>query len=124
MLAPIGPQVQLRCSVIQEYGVRWHITPSGGSLITTADTDAGVTLERLGIMAEPSSITAQESELTVNGTESNNGTTLVCVATLSSDAIRKYYSEEVQVIFYGMNVELSRYVIIITLYPRSSLSTS
>ena len=106
MLAPIGKQVQLRCSVFQEYGVRWTITTGGGSPISTADTDSVASLGSLGIMALPSSITAQESVLTIDGTESNNGTTVVCIAALLTDTTMRCSSEEVQVILYGMNVEL------------------
>ena len=107
MLAPIGPRVQLRCTVVQEYGVRWLITPSDGSPISTAESDSVVILRSLGISVEPISLTAQESVLTVNGTEGNNGTTVVCVAALLTDSTMRCPSEEVQIIFYGMNVELS-----------------
>ena len=104
MLAPIGSQVQLKCSVIQEYGVRWLVTPSGGSPITTSESDSIVSLEFLGIMAVPSSITAQESVLTVNGTEGNNGTTVLCIAVLLASTTMRCSSEEVQVIFYGKSI--------------------
>ena len=105
MLAPIGPQVQLRCSVVQEYGVRWLVTLSGGSLIvSTADTDSVAALGSLGITVVPSSIAAQESVLTVNGTESNNGTTSVCVAALLTNTLMRRSSEDAIVVFYGMNV--------------------
>ena len=104
MLESIGTQVQLRCSVVQEYGVRWVVTPSGGSLITTAESDSPASLRRLGISVEPPTIlTAQESVLTVNGTESNNGTTVVCVAALLTDTTMRCSSREVQMIFYGRN---------------------
>ena len=102
VLAPIGTQVQLRCSVIQEYGVRWTITPSGGSLITTAESDSVAILDSLGLSVEPISLIAQESVLTVNGTEDNNGTIVVCVATLLSDTSMRCLTEEAQVIFYGI----------------------
>ena len=103
MLESIGTQVQLRCSVFQEYGVRWTITTSDGILITTAESDAVEVLRFLGITVDPISITAQESVLTVNGTEGNNGTTLVCVAVLLTDTTMRCSSEEVQMIFYGMS---------------------
>ena len=103
MLAQIGTQVQLRCSVVQEYGVRWAITTSNGLPITTAESDSIAILESMGISVEPLSITAQKSVLTVNGTEGNNGTTVVCVAALTNGTMR-CSSEEVQMIFYGMNM--------------------
>ena len=104
VLAPIGTQAQLNCSVVQGYGVRWLVTPSGGSPISTADSDSVATLMSLGIMAVPSSITVQESVLTVNGTEGNNGTTVLCIAVLLASTTMRCSSEEVQVIFYGMNI--------------------
>ena len=104
MLAPIGTQVQLRCSAVQEYGVRWLVTSSGGSTRSTAAVDAVTRLGSLGISFKPLSITAQESVLTVNGTEGNNGTTVECVAVLLTDADIECSSGEVQMIFYGMNM--------------------
>ena len=101
MLAPIGTQVLLRCSVVQEYGVRWAITTSNALPITTAESDAVEVLRSLGISVEPISITAQESVLTVNGTEGNNGSAVVCVAALTGTTTR-CSSEQVQMIFYGM----------------------
>ena len=103
MLESIGTQVQLRCSVVQEYGVRWTITTSDGTLITTAESDAVEVLRSLGISVEPISLTAQESVLTVNGTEGNNGTTVVCVPVLLTDTTMRCSSEEAQIIFYGMS---------------------
>ena len=103
VLEPIGMQVQQRCSVFQEYGVRWTITTSDGSLITTAEADSVEVLRSLGITVEPISLTVQESVLTVNGTEGNNGTTVECVAVLLTDSTMRCSSEEVQMIFYGMN---------------------
>ena len=104
MLAPIGTQVQLRCSVVQEYGVRWTITTSNGLPITTAESDSVAILESMGISVEPNSTTAQESVLTVNGTEGNNGTTARCIASLLT---MRCSSGEGQIIFYGMNYALS-----------------
>ena len=103
MLESIGTQVQLRCSVVQEYGVRWTITTSDGTLITTAEIKAVEVLRSLGISVEPISLTAQESVLTVNETEGNNGTTVVCVAALLTDTTMRCSSEEVQMMFYGMS---------------------
>ena len=102
MLVPSGPQVQLNCSVIQEYGVRWLVTPSGCSALTSAESDAVASFGSWGISFEPLSITAQESVLTVNGTEGNNGTTVECVAALLADSTMRCSSGEVQMIFYGM----------------------
>ena len=80
MLAPIGTQVQLRCSVVQEYDVRWFIILSGGErAISTSESDSVAPLRSLGIIVELLSLTAHESVLTVNGTQSNNGTTVVCI---------------------------------------------
>ena len=117
MLAPIGPQVQLNCSAVQGYGVRWVVTPSdGGSTRSTASVDAVTRLGSLGISFQPLSITAQESVLTVNGTESNNGTTVVCVAVLSTDAEIDCSSGEVLMIFYGMNMLLISHGFVTCLY--------
>ena len=105
MLAPIGPQVQLNCSAVQGYGVRWLVTSSGGSPRSTAAVDAVTRLGSLGISFKPLSITAQESVLTVNGTEGNNGTTVVCIAVLlTGTEDMECSSEEVLMIFYGMNM--------------------
>ena len=104
MLAPIGTQVQLNCSAVQGYGVRWLVTSSGGSPRSTAAVDA-VTYTRLGslgISFEPLSITAQESVLTVNGTEGNNGTTVACVAVLLTGTEDMECSSGK--VLYGMNM--------------------
>ena len=101
--APIETQVHLRCSVVQEYGVRWTITTSHGSSITTAELDSVASLGSLGISVEPISTTAQESVLTVNGTEFNNGSIVVCIAALLTDTLMRCSSGEAQMIFYGMN---------------------
>ena len=96
VLAPIGGPVQLNCSVVQGYGVRWLvILPSGGA-ISSVETD---TLESVGIIL--TSLTTQESMLTVNGTEDINGTTIQCLATLLTSTSMRCPSEAVQVIFYG-----------------------
>ena len=97
MLAPIETQVQLRCSVNQEYSVRWVIIlPGGRGTISSLESD---TLESIGII--PTSITTQESVLTVNGTEDINGTTILCQAALLTSISMRCQSEAVQVIFYG-----------------------
>ena len=96
MLAPIGTQVQLRCSVVQEYSVIWTVTRPGSGAISS--TEPGV-LEYLGFI--PTSITSQESVLTVNGTEDNNGTNIECLADLLTVPGIRCPSEAVQVIFYG-----------------------
>ena len=98
MLAPIGTQAQLRCSVVQEYGVRWIVTLSGGGKISSLEAE---TLQSIGIMVVPTSITTQESVLTVNGTERINGTTIQCQAALLTDTTMRCSSENVQLIFYG-----------------------
>ena len=115
MLAPIGTQVQLNCSVVQEYGVRWLVTPSGGSPRSTAAVNAVTRLGSLGISFQPLSITAQESVLTVNGTEGNNGTTVECVAVLlSTGTDMECSSGEVLIIFYGMNMLFNMSIILIS----------
>ena len=96
MLAPIGTQVQLRCSVIQEYSVIWIVTRPGGAAISSVEP--GV-LESIGFI--PTSITTQESVLAVNGTEDINGTNIECLAVLITDITMRCSSEDVQVIFYG-----------------------
>ena len=101
VLGPIGAHVQLRCTVIQEHGVRWTITTSDDLVITTAESDSVEVFRSLGISVEPISLTAQESVLTVNGTEGNNGTTVECVAVLLTDTTMRCSSEEAQIIFYG-----------------------
>ena len=107
-IAPVGTQVQLRCSVVQEYGVRWVVTSSEGITITTAESDSLAALRGLGISVEPFTISAQKSVLTVNRTEGNNGTTVVCVAVLLANTTMRSRcsSEEVQVFFYGINVAI------------------
>ena len=106
MLAPIETQVQLRCSVVQEYGVQWAISSSDGSPITTAESDSVVSLGSRGISFKPLSVTAQESVLTINGTGVNNGTTVECVAALLNNTFIRCSSEVVHMIFYGMNMLL------------------
>ena len=96
MLAPIGTQAQLRCSVNQEYSVIWSVTRPGRGAILSAES--GV-LEPLGFI--PTSITTQESVLAVNGTEDNNGTDIRCLADLLTAPGNRFPSEAVQVIFYG-----------------------
>ena len=49
--------------------MRWLVTPSGGSPITTAESDSITSLRPIGITIEPLSIEEQDSVLTVNGTE-------------------------------------------------------
>ena len=103
MLAPIGTQVQLRCSVVQEYGVRWTVIPTVGVPISTSESDSVISLGSLGIMVVPTSIVEQDSELTFNGTQSNSGTTVVCIAALLTDTSMRCTSEDAIVVFYGMN---------------------
>ena len=98
MLARIGTQVQLRCSVNQEYDVIWSVT-SPGSSAPISSAEPGV-LESLGFI--PTSITTQEFVLTVNGTEDNNGTNIECLAVLITDVSTRCSSEAVQVTFYGI----------------------
>ena len=74
----------------------WIVTRPGGGVISS--TEPGV-LESIGII--PTSITTQESVLTVNGTEDNNGTDIQCLAPLLTAPIMRCPSEAVQVIFYG-----------------------
>ena len=96
MLAQIGTQGQLRCSVNQEYSVIWIVTRPGGGAISSSEP--GV-LESIGFI--PTSITTQESVLAVNGTEDNNGTNIECIAVLITDITTRCSSEAAQVIFYG-----------------------
>ena len=96
MLAPIGTQVRLDCSVIQGYEVRWVVTRPGAGHISSLEP---AILESLGFI--PTSTSAQESVLTVNGTEDNNGTTIQCLAVLLTDGSMRCPSKDVQVIFYG-----------------------
>ena len=97
MLAPIGTQVQLRCSVVQGYSVQWFVTRPGGGAISSLEP--GV-LESIGFI--PTSVTTQESMLAVNGTEDNSGTDIQCVAVLITDTTTRCPSEAVQVTFYGI----------------------
>ena len=96
MQAPIETQVQLRCSVVQEYSVEWVIILPGGGIISSIEAEM---LQSLGFI--PTSITTQESILTVNGTEDINGTTILCQAVLLTSISMRCQSEAVQVIFYG-----------------------
>ena len=104
MLAPIGTQVQLRCSVVQEYRVQWVVTIPGSGAISSVEP--GV-LEYLGFI--PRSITTQESVLTVNGTEDINGTNIECLAVLITDGSMRCPSGAVQVIFYGTTCTCTLY---------------
>ena len=96
MLAPIGTQAQLRCSVVQEYSVEWIAILTSGVIISSG------ALESHGII--PTSMTAQESVLTVSGTEDINGTTIKCLAILLTDRTMRCPSDGVVMIFYGMNM--------------------
>ena len=96
MLASIGTQVQLRCSVFQEYSVRWLVTRPGVGTISSLEPDV---LESIGIIS--TSITNQESVLTVNGTKDINATTIECLAVSLTDTSMRCQSKDVQVIFYG-----------------------
>ena len=96
MLAPIGTQVQQRCSVVHGFSAQWFITFPSGLIITSLQPDA---LENQGIMVAPTS-TSQESVLTVDGAEEVNGTIIQCqgVSTTSSMICQ---SEDIQLTFYG-----------------------
>ena len=99
---PIGTQVNLRCSVEEKYGIRWGITfPDGSAPISTAEPGAFTALVSRGITPVPSSITAQEAMLIINGTQSNNGVTVECVAALLTDPATRSQSEAAIVVFYG-----------------------
>ena len=76
--------------------MRWIVTIPDGSTFTSLEPDV---LESVGII--PTLLATQESVLTVNGTENNNGTTIQCIAVLLTDARMRCPSEAVQVIFYG-----------------------
>ena len=76
--------------------MQWLIILPDGGTISSLEAE---TLESIGII--PTSITTQESVLTVNGTEDINGTTILCQAVLLTSISMRCSSEDVQVIFYG-----------------------
>ena len=96
---PNGTQVQLICSVNQEYGVRWSITLPNGTF-STADMDSVERLESEGIMPVPSNITANNAVLIFDGTQ-NYEATVVCVAVLLTNRSIRCSSQEARVMFYG-----------------------
>ena len=99
LIAPLGTQVQLTCSITESYRVLWRYLPPGVTDIQLADIDQ--TLRTRGIKVENPSNTT--SHLIVNGTVGNNQSSFVCFAIKRNDSVRRSRSRLVEVVFYGMN---------------------
>ena len=89
--------------------MHWSVTlPSVGIFNSLVDQDINV-LESMGIVF--TSITNQESVLTIIGADNNNGTTILCRTDLLNGTIMRCDSEAVKMTFYG-NKYLSMYTIL------------
>ena len=100
LIAPLGTQVLLTCSVTESYRIVWRYLPPGvtdGELAVAVDQ----TLRARGIIVENPSNTT--SHLIVNGTEGNSQSSFTCLAIERDDPIRRSRSRLVEVVFYGMN---------------------
>ena len=89
--------------------MHWSVAlPRRGIFNSLLDQDINV-LESMGIVF--TSITNQESVLTINGTDNNNGTNIVCRTDRLNGTFMRCEREAVQVTFYG-NKYQSMYTII------------
>lgn len=108
VLAPVKTQIQLNCSVIEDFRIEWDVVLREDSGRTMPMFFAGI-----GIEVVMANILDTNSRLLINGTARNNRTNVTCVAVdvssnLSSNLIERVPSRPVQVIFYGMiNIELA-----------------
>ena len=86
--------------------MQWRVTlPSGETFNSLLDINR---LESMGIVF--TSITNQESVLTINGTENNNGTNIVCQTDWLNGTLMRCEREAVMT-FYG-NKYLSMYLLL------------
>ena len=99
LIAPLGTQVQLTCSVTESYRIVWRYLPPG---VTNSElaVDVDQTLRTRGIIVENTSNTT--SHLIVNGTEGNSHSSFTCLAIKRDDPVRRSRSRRVEVVFYGM----------------------
>ena len=99
--APFGSQVELRCSVIEGYGIDWEVvlTSDPGIVLSTGLPREMELLRREGIEIVPSS-SLTDFSLVINGTDGNNGAIITCVA-FEEDIISEFRSRTSQVIFHG-----------------------
>ena len=99
--APFGSQVQLRCSVIEEYGIFWRIVlTSDPDVALDTESNREITLLRSnGIEVAPSS-SLTTSMLVVNETEGSNGANITCIA-FEEGVVSQCRSGTSRVIFHG-----------------------
>ena len=69
------------------------------TFITSDDFDAAYRFSTFGLSVQPFSTTANESMLTVNGTEDNNGVKVQCIA-FNATTLRRCPGRRVSVIFF------------------------
>ena len=67
----------LTCRVNMDFNVGWSITDDSGGSFDTFNPRSAPRLLSLGISTEPFSLGNRESRLTINGTMSSNGITMV-----------------------------------------------
>ena len=104
VVAPVGSQIQLICSVMDGYVIDWNILPPGtGAALSTGNPRVLSTLRNRGIVVLEST-NSRNSFLAVNGTDENNETVVTCVASNENDLIMNCASEPSQLIFYGKGI--------------------
>ena len=100
LIAPLGTQVLLTCSVTESYRIVWRYLPPGETDGVTA-VNIDQTLRTRGIMVENPSNTT--SHLIVNGTEGNGQSSITCLAIKRENSFERSRSRRVEIVFYGMN---------------------
>ena len=100
LIAPIGTQVRLDCSVTEMYIIAWQYSHPSIQSSITSDVPGGEQAFRIrNLTIENPSTTI--SHLIINGTEGNNQSVLSCQAVTIGDAFTRHSSRNVEVIFYG-----------------------
>ena len=86
LIASLGTQVLLTCSVTESYRIVWRYLPPG---VTDSElaVDVDQTLKTRGIIVENPSNTT--SHLIVNGTEGNSQSSFTCLAIKRDDPVRR-----------------------------------
>ena len=98
-VAPLGQQVNLSCSVGDDYRVeKWQIKRLNRQFNTDAPTNV-ILLTGLGIVV--TSISGNHSMLTINGTEENSGMEIYCEVAELADLLKSTKSCIVDTLFFG-----------------------
>ena len=104
VVAPVGAQIRLTCSVMDGYVIRWRVTLPGTSVaLAIEDSLVANRLRDLGIEVLAST-NSRNSFLAINGIEENNQTSVTCLALNQADVTMNCESEESRFLLHGNNL--------------------